>query len=995
MSATDFTKEYSLMDLKKALYGGEKPIITTTRAMKVSDFMETFFPTEFYLGTFTDAAGKPHSLRTMLSGSGQGPKSQRSKIFNRKYDSDKLQSEVIAILALRADLWTDICTNCHLQIANADLPRLESLLTAAAKGMRDKTFLHWVETILPDAPERALAAVLLCTLCQGNPSRYETIYSGGKPLREQLGYMDVSLTMMKRSFHSILSAQSFDGVKEMYENYAELLAPVTSISKNGSAVSYTHLLNSLYTFLIHPDPETASHKLIRITGPAGCEKNAITQLLFLRLYHSVRAMEEASSRFAPFYINLSHYRRVGLQTKEDLQNRLTADISGFLEFCKNNPLRKPILFVDGVKNYRYDGSETDYLLNSIIQRELPLCNLIVATENNVLPNKSRQRLTPFFATGDYICQVQISSLHLPEEARANEYLDKFQAIYAPNTTSFAIHSKLLEIYLEQIDTYQLRMVCPYLKEAKDIASLYETVTLNYLEGDTSELDAAAQWAFDFSYTDKPLPVISLKMMELLTAHLSFLQYFIARWMMKQITANTIGDLNILMPRGVGRFVTPMLSRSNSAEGSILMLAEENFDQLGVFARDEIAYRLGRLRSPNKALKADELLQKYYREQVALIDVFAAGSYLDYRKHLFLIRGLAVGLILKGHTNISEELLKRLMEDPISNEINRGFCLDYYGDRPYLPDEGVCFEDDITIGEHSLAYLLSSIEQGRKDVSLPPLFDLNLFSVCSMLQARTEEYVPTQNFDVVYYLGQAKKHLEWYLSQSFLKDPQLRYYFEMALRDFSQRLKTHPTKWSHISADTYDRYQTRIPRTGWVRRNIPEAESVAEHAYNMFLLGMLFLPETHPKEADYCKQTVLELVLMHDLAEAVTGDINKPDKQHDADYYRMQDEKEMGILFLRDTYPIMPTQTQRYNIWKLWHSGNYNALVAKDLDLIQTMYQLLTYRSRYPECINDQDFRRWMRERNDLKTELGVEIYRNVIQKNHRFTNQLLMLDKQP
>ena len=63
---------------------------------------------------------------------------------------------------------------------------------------------------------------------------------------------------------------------------------------------------------------------------------------------------------------------------------------------------------------------------------------------------------------------------------------------------------------------------------------------------------------------------------------------------------------------------------------------------------------------------------------------------------------------------------------------------------------------------------------------------------------------------------------------------------------------------------------RTPRTGWLHRGVPhgEAESVADHGYGVALLAWL----TTADEPGLDRDRVLKLALIHDLAEAITGDL---------------------------------------------------------------------------------------------------------------------------
>jgi putative hydrolases of HD superfamily len=61
-----------------------------------------------------------------------------------------------------------------------------------------------------------------------------------------------------------------------------------------------------------------------------------------------------------------------------------------------------------------------------------------------------------------------------------------------------------------------------------------------------------------------------------------------------------------------------------------------------------------------------------------------------------------------------------------------------------------------------------------------------------------------------------------------------------------------------------------PRTGWIDRGVPpgEAESIADHSFRTALLAWM----AASAELALDRDRVLKLALLHDLAEAITGDI---------------------------------------------------------------------------------------------------------------------------
>lgn len=58
----------------------------------------------------------------------------------------------------------------------------------------------------------------------------------------------------------------------------------------------------------------------------------------------------------------------------------------------------------------------------------------------------------------------------------------------------------------------------------------------------------------------------------------------------------------------------------------------------------------------------------------------------------------------------------------------------------------------------------------------------------------------------------------------------------------------------------------LQRTGWINKEIENAETVAAHSYGVALLALLFAPKYLDKEK------CLKLALVHDLQEALVGDI---------------------------------------------------------------------------------------------------------------------------
>ncbi len=60
---------------------------------------------------------------------------------------------------------------------------------------------------------------------------------------------------------------------------------------------------------------------------------------------------------------------------------------------------------------------------------------------------------------------------------------------------------------------------------------------------------------------------------------------------------------------------------------------------------------------------------------------------------------------------------------------------------------------------------------------------------------------------------------------------------------------------------------RLPRTGWVNKNVENPESVAEHTWRVACISMFLAPKF---KVDQLK--LIKMALIHDLGEAAIGDL---------------------------------------------------------------------------------------------------------------------------
>jgi putative hydrolase of HD superfamily len=135
----------------------------------------------------------------------------------------------------------------------------------------------------------------------------------------------------------------------------------------------------------------------------------------------------------------------------------------------------------------------------------------------------------------------------------------------------------------------------------------------------------------------------------------------------------------------------------------------------------------------------------------------------------------------------------------------------------------------------------------------------------------------------------------------------------------------------------------IPRTGWVDSGVDEPESVADHSYRTALTAMML---SDSMGLDTCK--VMRMALLHDLAEAETGDITPMMKM--PNHLELENEAMRTILGGLD-------EAQRVVYWEAWleyqRKESPEAILVHDADKIDMILQAYEYMSKSPNTELDR------------------------------------------
>ena len=161
----------------------------------------------------------------------------------------------------------------------------------------------------------------------------------------------------------------------------------------------------------------------------------------------------------------------------------------------------------------------------------------------------------------------------------------------------------------------------------------------------------------------------------------------------------------------------------------------------------------------------------------------------------------------------------------------------------------------------------------------------------------------------------------------------------------------------------------LPRTGWLLRGVVDPESIAEHSFGVCVVATTLIDDLRARGMTVDGERVLRMAILHDAAEAFTGDIPMPAKTEALD--AALEEAEAALL-----ERVLPPNDLA--LWKEAETGvTLEARIVKAADKVQMLIKALTYgrqrRGRLDEFWQNTKNRRHMDI--DFAREIFAELER--------------------
>ncbi|KXS13854.1 hypothetical protein M427DRAFT_124620 [Gonapodya prolifera JEL478] len=135
------------------------------------------------------------------------------------------------------------------------------------------------------------------------------------------------------------------------------------------------------------------------------------------------------------------------------------------------------------------------------------------------------------------------------------------------------------------------------------------------------------------------------------------------------------------------------------------------------------------------------------------------------------------------------------------------------------------------------------------------------------------------------------------------------------------------------------------RTGWVNHNVPNPESIADHMHRMSVMALVV------GDTGLNRDKCVKMALVHDIGEAIVGDITPHDGVSDTDKHACE---LAAYQHFRTLLGDTPEAKEMHDLWLEYDAGETaEAKLVKDLDKLEMIVQALEYERAY--CISLEQF----------------------------------------
>lgn len=791
--------------------------------------------------------------------------------------------------------------------------------------------------------------------------------------------------------------QSDSGYNEVLFNARKLFKETVTVYKAKEALESS---DNCVELLID-ELSSENFSCIQVFGLPGGAKNMVLQLAF---YKMLQNFKSGSSNKLPFYVSASYYEKLPYNSnnvQEQMTEILQKEFAEYFVYLKDNVDVKPILFIEAIREHNVAKISPENIVLSL-WKNFKNFSRVCTVDKGLIKNRSKiKRVIPILGDGKGYTFV-FNQVPIEDERSCIAIIDSVIKIYNYELEASDIYGCIKSLKFPMLDIFIVRLIAKEILSSYSMSDViltdvYEKLALSETYGDEDKLVEISQELYNYVFVQSGA-INSIEyngaMWSLPHKHNTYLEFLIAYYFVYRIKNYQDFEehsfFGTMLTSTANHFLVSFLKDNYELQEVFLNFIKDNYEIFDVRQKSNAVYWLGRITFSNLANEAVTMLTKEFTKYKPLVKTNNKFDQENCDNH-FVFRAICTGLLFQGQANMMDEYLSVVVANDVANALNRGATIEYFGDDYQMAaHDAYYFDTDLSAGEQALKILNSRIESSLYG-NTGKFVENNLVSMLTLLQARIQDKKCKVKFNVELYVNKAIEYLRVYQTRpQNIVSGKLLYYFQSVEEDFKAYLQD---KTFDISTKIYNRYRDlkQIKRQQWVQFGIEDPESISEHSYSAWLMAMFFLPEEHNMEG-YSKKEVLDMLLIHDMAEAAIGDqttsLIEPKKE-------LKEQNDvLRKLFLKGTYPNIANLTYYYNVWTGYYNGiNTNARIARDMNLLQTVYTFCEYFCKNPDKFTAAQVKLWINEKASLKTDLGHQLFDRLINNNSDFECIFELLNK--
>ncbi len=716
---------------------------------------------------------------------------------------------------------------------------------------------------------------------------------------------------------------------------------------------------------------------LKISGTSGTGKSTLLGCLYI---HHVKGWKDGSIDPIPLFIDLQFYmnRETRHFLPKDIKNiksaiRKSASailyIDGYDEYLRHHAaggladeLNEGLSGIAGVKRVIAVGTTSPryglrYKDFSFEQNAVPLVELgVLSGINPSVPDLISEfsRLMGLFGT-----KISANDLKANLDVIDARHIDLFTLWMAASPKLSASFSKqnasVGTVYYDFVLSF-IKFCCPGIGQANScFGALEKNVFEEQISSDDFLMDGSIPEALvQFTYR-----------------HPSIRQFLVAKYILEVCLDNTETLGSRIYNYGINRFLKSLVNRRDSEKQRLLHgIIELLKGEQEVITQAHLVYILGRLelkkieqqeveRVLRKILPRTERLLKGIEEGVRVEGAASDGQWM-----LLLMRTLYISLIYLGDKTLANEYVQNLLNKKEWDSLNRGFHLQYYGDLPITLGQVnmVASDNDLSVQPSIIIdILIEKLSRYSHKSTYPAVAIVEFHTLLSLcINRHVEGFLDEESrrlvlpvvlqfsekfssFIPIFYRGYMKVALEALAGS----DSSI-----LSISEKCMMLKDElRSGWSYEGPRREKKVNRSVSRSmGYCDKDDVhlvkehcQQESVADHSWACAMLAWMFLSDT----GAYDKQKIIKMLLVHDLAEAETGDLVSK---------KRVDERPIQAKFAALGFLDRFRGAQEWQLLfdEYEEASSLESRICHDIDKIEAYLQAIRYQRSSDNIISDFD-----------------------------------------